>query len=154
MRIRLPVLVLAVVLGAVASCGDSQNSSSDDDADWGPLAVARGDASGSEALIEGILRLDDQCVTIESNGGRVLVVWPSNSTQWDSDANTITYSATDDESEVILRDGDTMSVGGGGWAAGESEGDPADWAGSTEWVNEPADECLTEVRFFLGTLQT
>ena len=25
---------------------------------------------------------------------------------------------------------------------------------STEWVNEPADECLTDVRFFLGTLLT
>jgi hypothetical protein len=54
----------------------------------------------------------------------------------------------------VLRNGDEMNIGGGGWTAGEDEGNPAGWAGSTEWVNEPADECLTDVRFFLGELQT
>ena len=102
----------------------------------------------------GILRIEEECVTIEGPGGRVLVVWPSDSTQWDAAAETITYGATDDGSEVVLRSGDELNIGGGGWAAGEDEGDPAEWAGSTVWVNEPADECLTDVRFFLGELQT
>ena len=150
---RLPIPVTAVVLGAVASCGGSP-ATGDADEDWGPLAVSQGGASGDEALLEGTLRIDDSCVTVEANGERLLVVWPSDSTQWDPDAHTITYGATDDEADVVLRDGDTMKVGGGGWAAGEAEDDPADWAGSTEWVNEPADECLTDVRFFLGELQT
>jgi len=126
----------------------------DDDEDWGPLAVSRGGASGDEALLEGTLRIDDSCVSVESTAGRVLVIWPSDSTRWDRDARTITYGATDDESDVVLHNGDTMQVGGGGWAAGESEDDPAAWAGSTDWVNKPADECLTDVRFFLGELQT
>jgi len=150
---RLPILVPAVVFGAVASCGDSPATGGADE-DWGPLAVSRGPASGDEALLEGTLRIDDDCVTVESSGGRVLVVWPSDSTQWDPDTHTITYGATDDGSDVVLRNGDTMQVGGGGWAAGEAEDGPAEWAGSTEWVNEPADECLTDVRFFLGELQT
>jgi hypothetical protein len=144
-------VISVVALGAVASCGDSTPTA---DEDWGPLAVARGDASGQEAGLEGTLRIDDKCVTVETGGERLLVVWPSDSTKWDADAETITYEATDDGSEVLLRSGDEVRIGGGGWAAGEDEGDPAEWAGTTEWVNEPAEECLTDTRFFLGTLQT
>ena len=149
---RLPTSVLAVALGAAAACGDSPATGADED--WGPLAVARGGASGMEAGLEGTLRIDDRCVTVEMGGERILVVWPSDSTRWDDAAKTITYGATDDESEVVLRSGDKVQVGGGGWSEAESEGDPAEWAGSTDWVNEPADECLTDVRFFLGTLQS
>jgi hypothetical protein len=147
---RAPALVLAMALAAVAACGDSPTT--DADVDWGPLAVARGDASGDEALLEGTLRIDDECVTVETSGEVVLVVWPGDSTRWDAVAETITYGATDDGAEVVLRSGDEMHVGGGGWSADEFEGDPAEWAGSTDWLNQPADDCLTGVRFFLGTL--
>ena len=126
----------------------------EDNKDWGPLAVAQGGASGDEGLLEGTLQIGDTCVTVETAGEQVVVIWPSDSTTWNATANTVTYGATDSGSDVVLRSGDEVQVGGGGWSANESEGDPAEWAGSTEWVNEPADACLTEVRFFLGELHT
>jgi hypothetical protein len=110
--------------------------------------VARGGADGREAGLEGTLSIDDNCVTAEMAGQRMLLVWPSDSTRWDAAAETITYGATDDGSEVVLRSGDKIQAGGGGWSAAEDEADS--WP--SDWVNEPSDECLTEVRFFLGTL--
>ena len=88
MEIRLRALVLAVALVAVASCGDA--SATGADGEWGPLAVARGDASGDEGLLEGTLKIEDKCVTVETAGETVLVVWPSDSTRWDAAAKTIT----------------------------------------------------------------
>ena len=91
---------------------------------WGPLAVAAGAPNGDEALITGTLRISSDCVTVRAGGEDVLVVWAEETTTWDDETKTISYSATHDGDRTVLRDGDDFAFGGSGWGAGRDRPGP------------------------------
>lgn len=143
-----PVLLLVVAVLGVGACGTSATQGGDG-TDWGPLTVAEGPASGNEALLTGTLEITDECVFMRTGNDRTLLVWPSDQTHWSAASQTIRYTARGD---VRLREGDRLSVGGGGWSIADAGQDDPKWAGSTEWASEPKPSCLTPSRWFVGSL--
>lgn len=118
---------------------------------WGPLAVVAGDGSGDLALIEGILKVSDECVLLHERGEDVLLVWPADRTSWDPDTKTINYESTDGAA-TTLRDGDLVTFGGGGSSVNEDGIGDEEFIASVDWVAEPAPSCVVDTRWFVGDL--
>lgn len=78
---------------------------------WGPLAVVE-NGFGPDALAEGTLRVDPECVNLERGDRHWLLVWPSDRTTWNEPDNSIEFRRRD-SSVVTVRDGQYISVGGG-----------------------------------------
>lgn len=116
---------------------------------WGPLAVVRA-TGGDMALSAGRLRITDACVYLEGAGDeRSLLVWPADRTAWSADSRTINFKNLDG-STVPLRDGDQITLGGGGDSDAESGIPAKEWIRRTEWVAAPASSCPAEVRWSVG----
>jgi hypothetical protein len=140
----------ALLIASVSGCGGSEPASTPHD-QWGPLAVIEGPPSGDEALNSGTLLITDTCVLLDRPDGGELLVWPSEGTTWDPDNETIHYS--DGNRTVELSSGDSFQVGGGGSSASEDGLDGPEWVATIDaWAAEPATECLTDSRFFVGGL--
>jgi hypothetical protein len=78
---------------------------------WGPLAVVRSEI-GPDALATGIVMIEPRCVLLQTNAGRMLLVWPAESTSWMGGAAVITFKRPNG-GVATLRGGDPVSVGGG-----------------------------------------
>lgn len=113
---------------------------------WGPLAVARA-IGGDDALTAGRIRITDDCVFLEGPGKeRSLLVWPADRSAWTANSRTITFR-NPDGSTVPLRDGDQVTIGGGGDSDVESSISGDEWVRRTEWVAAPAPSCPIRVRW-------
>jgi hypothetical protein len=119
--------------------------------DWGPLAVI--DSGGFDARTEGTLVITDECVFLDTFGERWLLIWHADRTRWDSDRETITFVSIRGE-EVTVGNGDYVVLGGGGWSTEEDGVEPQEWAETIDWVQGPADECLTDVRWAVSNVSS
>lgn len=149
-------LVVAVGLALLAAaCGESgtvSNEAGPDDAprsEWGPLAVVAAGSGSDDALIEGVLQVNENCVLLEERGETVLLVWPSEHVTWDAEAGVVSLTVRD-RSMVELGDGDSVRMSGGGSSLAEG-GLPADeFLASTDWVAAPSLDCVIDTRWFVG----
>lgn len=82
--------------------------------DYGPLAVSfvKPDASVMEASFDSVLEIDGDCVYVENEGGRVLVLWDYRSVAWRTEDQTLLLRNGLGEFREF-RDGDEISFGGG-----------------------------------------
>lgn len=102
---RRPALFLAVLL-APAACAEPEPPAPDPQS---PVAgyVRTGDwGEGNTALLEGVLRLRDGCVVVETEGRRVVPVFPTD-LEWREDEGTLSGLG-----EEIVLDG-AVALGGG-----------------------------------------
>ena len=116
---------------------------------WGPLAVVSGAAGGDLALIAGTVRIADGCVLLNEQGADVLLVWPSESTLWNAETKVVSFE-TFDGGIVQLRDGDTVSLGGGGSSFEEGGQSAEEFLASVDWVAKPDASCVTDTRWFVN----
>jgi len=153
---RLAVSALSALV--VISCAsparqraiDSQPAAGEVERPWGPLAVVPG-PGGEESLIEGSLRVGDQCVLLDERGEDVLLIWPADRTRWDADSETITFESTTGEI-VTLGDGDHVAFGGGGSSVEEGGQSAGAFVAGLDWVSPPAPECMVDTRWFVNEL--
>ncbi len=158
------VLVLALVAAACSDNGGdttttttspapiSTSTAPDQPADdpAGPLAVVLPAEGSDGALIQGTLRITNECVLLDERGDEVLLVWPGDRASWDPDTRTIAFQAGD--GVVTLADGDEVTFGGGGSSADEGGLRSEDWVATVPWVSEPDPACLRDIRWFIGEL--
>lgn len=151
MRSAITALVTAM---ALVACGGGSSDpgapSAGDDTTWGPLAVGPASDGTMDALTVGTIRITDTCVYLEEGGddvaegeagergatNQVLLIWAANWTRWDPDDEAVLY-APFGNAPVRLRDGDRVSLGGGGASADEGG------IGQQRWVNPPDPSCPT-----------
>ncbi len=116
---------------------------------WGPLAVAQPSELSLEAQARGVLEVAASCAYLLGAGERLFLVWPGDRTAWRANDRSIALKAPDGSS-VLLRDGDTVSLAGGG--AGGREAGPLDasWANAVDWLVRPDPDCDTSTRWFVG----
>jgi hypothetical protein len=158
---RTGVAVVLTAALAAAACGDDTDETgtagvadptvSNPGQPWGPLSVVPGAGSGAEALIQGTLRITDDCVFLDERGDDVLLVWPADRTTWTPETGTISFDRTDGQA-VPLRDGDEVTLAGGGSSVDEGGMEAADWVAALEWVSEPPLACVTDTRWVIGDL--
>lgn len=121
-----PFVIAAIGFGVVALV------SSGDDAGSGttvrlPISGWTPGGGGDDALIQGVLRLDDQyCVYLEAgqdgaDPGKVWPVWPAG---YQATREGERLTLLDADGNVIAHDGDQVSMGGGFGPAGSFAGEP------------------------------
>lgn len=131
---RAPALTMLAV-GMIAALGSACASWQD----YGPLAVYRADAGTEDIGHGGILRINDDCVTLEtedweSDGTREFVVWwPDRYTEWDAEAEQI--HVENRGRSVTLSDGDEIRF----------TGSPLPDPDPDRLVHEPDEACPEEV---------
>ena len=128
-------LILAMTAVLVAGCGSV----------WGPLAAARG-SGGDQALASGTLVITDRCTFLESGGERTLLVWPAEQTSWNPLTATIIFKPLRGQ-PIEVRNGQLVSLGGGGSSQAEDGLVGEAWAARFDWASPPAPECLVENRW-------
>jgi hypothetical protein len=122
------------------------------EADWGPLAVQRTDLAMT-ARIEGSLLITDGCVFLEDGSdGRILLVWPVDTTGWDPSSQSITVTRGDALTNLVS--GQRVVLGGGA-TFDEAEGGPSsdEWLAGMDWVAQPRPECLTPTRWEVADVE-
>jgi hypothetical protein len=122
---RVAAAALCALSLATFACGSKP--------DWGPLAVVD-DGFGPDALASGTLRIDPDCVYLESPSARYLLVWPSDRTSWNEPEDSISFQSRD--GVVTLDGGQHVSLGGG-------EGP----AGLPPWLASPRPACAGTLWF-------
>lgn len=105
--------------------------------DWGPMAVALPPHNMHEALLEGVLRITAECIYLEPRGELrdTLLVWPNDRSAWRADVGGVQFANPD--GEVVLVDGDRISLSGSGAAMTE----PDEWIGTINWLSRPDPSC-------------
>lgn len=132
-------LAAALALGlAGTACGDDPDARSIGDP--GPLALHDGSLSGQEALLEGVLLITEKCVFVEVPGAgqRWLVAWPAANVSWDGEA--VVFDSPD-HGQVVLADGQRISIGGGATSEDEAGITFDEWVARSDWVAEPHPSC-------------
>lgn len=131
-------------MAAVAACNPGVPTPGPDatPSPWGPLAVYVSE-SRQQALNHGTLRIDGDCVFLESSdGSRDMLAWPHPETSWDADAGRITVAEPPPGSTGAAGDGYRVVLGGGGRAVSSEGLRPEEY---TEWMWPPAAECLADI---------
>jgi hypothetical protein len=134
-----------IKLGAPASGGGSPT--------WGPLAVRDFDY-GAAALFGGTIRITDTCVLLIGAGNEEsILVWYEGRTRWQAGAQQIVVENRNG-GDVIVRDGDQVTLSGGGDSEAEG-GLPGDqWIEGIDWVARPHPSCLRGSRWFVNEVVT
>ena len=134
MRIVPRIVAVVGVVGLSAGCGGAAPWASS--TDWGPLAVIDGGPNPEDALVGGVLAIDEDCVVVGVPGHDEVtaLAWPSETTTWNDGDSTISYETG--TGEVVLSDGDEVSFGGG--------------FKDVDWIVEPRDSCGTGGAFYVG----
>jgi hypothetical protein len=100
----------------------------------GPLALVEPQPGSPQARTEGVLEITNECVRlIHPDGTSSLVIWFRGSVTWNATDRSIAMS-TPDGGDLTLRNGDAVSITGGGGPAATLES-----AGS--WVRRPSETC-------------
>ncbi|VAW06884.1 hypothetical protein MNBD_ACTINO02-111 [hydrothermal vent metagenome] len=119
-----------------------------DGSQWGPLAVVQG-GGGDNALIQGTIVITDECVLLDERGELVLLVWPSDRTEWDEGSTTVQF-IDPNLGLVSIVDGQAVRLGGGGSSVQEGGLGAEEWVNSIEWLSEPSPSCVTDTRWFVS----
>ena len=144
------VLLLVAIVGR-ALLTESDLGGQGGPADWGPLAVMHA-AGGMDALSTGTLRITATCVLLETAGGESeLLVWPADRTRWDDASASVVFTESDG-TETALRDGQLVSLGGGGDSTLEGGISGEEWVASIDWVAAPDPSCPMETRWFVSAV--
>jgi hypothetical protein len=120
LAVLVPVLVAAVGFGIVSlvSAGDEAGSGTTVRLPVSGWAGGGGDG----ALLEGVLEVDDdQCVYVQTEGGREYAVWPAGYRATLDHNRLRLFDSHDDE---VAQDGDRISVGGGSLPVGTFSTEP------------------------------
>ncbi len=111
---------------------DPTGGVSGDTVDWGPLAIidSPGDGGSDQGLGTGAVHIDDECVTIQIDEGRVATLaFPSGRVAWVEAEQSIEISGLP-SGRIVLGHGDRISIAG------------VDELGKElVWLNEPAPSC-------------
>lgn len=119
-------------------------------ATWGPLAVVPAPDAVGEAQTTGILRITESCVLLEHAGGELaLLIWPADRATWVTENGAILFTNLNN-STITLRDGDRVSLAGGGSSVAEGGISGAEFISQTEWVAPPSASCPSDVRWSVG----
>jgi hypothetical protein len=134
-------VVLILVIGGLAFAVWGRGAITDE---WGPMAVSRERVGGDFARTEGVLRISDQCVVLES-GGRDgtsdILVWWRDQVRWDPDERRILFQKRDGN-VIQLRDGQYVSAGGSG---GRN-------VAAFDWAAEPDRNCPPHSYWSVGDM--
>lgn len=139
-----PVIKAAALLWLWVAVGCSPGSVSA----WGPLAVTPTN-SGMEARNEGRLVLTDRCAFLEREGERELLVWPASQTSWSWATMEISFRRSNGD-VMILRDGQSVVLGGGGSSRAEDGLSGEEWVSRNLWVTAPDPRCIVDVRWLVS----
>lgn len=129
-RRRISARLAALSLVAVVACSSN---------DWGPLAVTS--STGDDARTEGVVRVTPECVLIEADGQRTILVWPADRTTWDSAAHEISFRRGSGE-VLTIGDGQPVVLGGG-WSSRAQDSE-------VEWIAPPSASCATPGRWYVS----
>jgi hypothetical protein len=100
----------------------------------GPLALVEPQPGSPQARTEGILEITNECVRlVHPDGTSSLVIWFRGSATWNATDRSIAVTSSDG-GDLMLRDGDAVSITGGGGPAATLES-----AGT--WVRRPGESC-------------
>lgn len=145
-------LAFPVLLMLPGGCEDGAGSSRGPETGetYGPLAVMPTPETGMDELLSGTLAVGDKCVTIRTgvDGEEYLLAWPEHAMTWDSESQTIHFTA--DRRTSLLADGDEVELRGGGRTdRSSSKGDSGE-SDSFEWVSEPDPSCPRKTWWVAG----
>jgi hypothetical protein len=90
-------------------------------------------------------------VLLDEQGEPVLLVWPEDRARWDDEESAVEFIGDSGE-PILLRDGDMVSLGGGGSSNVEDGRNADDFLESVGWVSQPSRNCVMDVRWFVGDL--
>lgn len=125
------VTLVASVLALAACSGPPQSEGSplpgDDMESW-PLALVPASEAGFGAELRAQLLRDGPCLYLVRGQERWLPVWPWPGTQWDGSSVHVDNTALPIGSEAVYGGGETPLT--------------ARDVGNTDWVKQPAAECL------------
>ena len=135
-------ITLLMCVGAVLGCGTEAAVS------LGPLAVMRTDF-GMQARNEGTLVVTDECVFLERDGERVLLIWPAGQTTWSAPTQEIQFRRSNGD-VIKSRDGQPVVLGGGSFAMTVDGPNGEKVPRQVDWVAEPAAACAAEPRWLVS----
>ncbi len=117
-----------------------------------PLAVVESEG-GDRAAAEGTVRFGE-CVLLDEPGAGLplLLVWPARRTVWNPDAGFITFT-NPDATQVRVRAGQAIRVGGGGESVAEGADRGDVWRDKTQWVVPPSPSCPMDARWFVWSVE-
>ena len=105
-----PLLIAAVAFGAVTLFASDEPELTGTSVQL-PTSSWKPGQGGDGALFEGVLRMDDEhCVYLEGEQGDRYVVWPAG---WRATRDGDLLTLYDADLDVVARDGDAVSFGGG-----------------------------------------
>ena len=139
-------ITLLIWVGAVLGCGTAA------DVSLGPLAVMRTNF-GMEARNEGTLVVTDECVFLERDGERALLLWPADQTSWSAATNEIQFRRSDGD-VVKKRDGQAVVLGGGAFAMTVDGPNGEKVPREVDWVAEPDAACVAEQRWLVADVES
>lgn len=134
--------MMLVLAAAVLGCGTEAGAS------WGPLAVMQTDF-GMAARNEGTLVLTDQCVYLERDGERELLIWPANETSWSPATAEIRFRRSNGD-VMTMRDGQRVVLGGGALSLTVDGLNGQKVARQFDWVAEPDAGCIADVPWLVS----
>jgi hypothetical protein len=141
------------IVAPVTSPSTTAPTGSASTVDWGPLAVVPPQDGADTARTEGILRITEACVFLDTAGGPVVLVWPADRTEWDAEARTVGFTNFDGR-RARVADGVPVVVGGSGGSAQEDGVTVDAWLARTPWVARPAAACPLESWWAVGALMS
>ncbi|PZF81684.1 hypothetical protein [Jiangella anatolica] len=133
-----------VVLLAVAACGPDKDLEGGADGSVDGPVLTSGPADGDEghdALVFGTVALDGDCLLLENEGGRHLVIWP-HGTGWQADPPAVVLSGGD-----IVEIGGSVT-GGGGYSTGVADGFPSGFGDAVDDALSACEGLAGEVAVF------
>ena len=138
-------ITLLICVGAVLGCGTKA------DVSLGPLAVMRTDF-GMQARNEGTLVVTEECVFLERDGERTLLLWPADQTSWSAETNEIQFRRSN--GDVIKRgDGQPVVMAGGSFDMTVDGPNGEKVPREVSWVAEPDAACAAEPRWLVSDVE-
>lgn len=157
---RFTVLGLPICFGAliislfplIACSGNDKSPTGGTDVS-GPLALTIG-LDGPKAEITGRLMITTSCTYIVedgiSRGRRWFLAWPAEGTSWSG--GSIEYRPEDAAEPTVLRNGDTVSLGGGGSSTSEGGTSFSEWVDAGQWKVTPSARCASDLRWSISSV--
>jgi hypothetical protein len=110
------------------------------------MAVEPSPSGFHDGLLEGLLRITEQCVSVVRDAQEYLLVWPSNESGWNRALNAIEF--TDRNGKVTLADGEDVSLGGSDFGV-----NGPNWIDSVPWISPPDASCPTDIGWRVGAIR-
>lgn len=139
------ILGLLVLLAGGLSCTDAPPVKP---APFGPLAVIDDPATDSHDVGagSGTLAVGTECVTLESQGSRRLLVWRSGEVAWQVSPPSILIERPARGAETLtFHDGERVSVGGIDYSQEPARGEPELVVPEFDWVAPPHRLCPKDI---------